>query len=133
MSDFGRLLRKYRDNRGLTQEKLAEMAGVTISYISHLESDGPFNPSRRRVLALAEALELEPDEHRMFVYSAGYVTDTYSESNVGNASSELPPEIRVLPSILKSDELSEPEKENMIKMIEMLIEMANERKRNLNQ
>ena len=34
---FGRELRKLRQQRGLTQEKLAELVDLSVPYISHLE------------------------------------------------------------------------------------------------
>ena len=37
---FGQVLRKARENAGLTQEKLSFEAGLDRTYISHLENDG---------------------------------------------------------------------------------------------
>jgi transcriptional regulator with XRE-family HTH domain len=52
-------LRDWRRYRGLTQEKLAERAGVTQGMISHLEN-GRTDYSGHILTALAEALNCEP-------------------------------------------------------------------------
>ena len=38
--EFGRILRKERERRGLSQEKLAKMMGISGSYYSKLERSG---------------------------------------------------------------------------------------------
>lgn len=59
VAQFGRNLRAYRKQRGLSQEKLAELSGLHRTYISGLEL-GKRNPSITIVARLAEALEIEP-------------------------------------------------------------------------
>jgi transcriptional regulator with XRE-family HTH domain len=58
---FGRTLRTLREERKLTQEKLAQAAGLTTSYISDLER-GMKVPSLTTILQLAAALRLQPPE-----------------------------------------------------------------------
>jgi transcriptional regulator with XRE-family HTH domain len=58
---FGKTLRRLREERGLTQEKLAHAAGLTTSYTSDLER-GLKVPSLTTILALAGALQVEPVE-----------------------------------------------------------------------
>ncbi len=53
--DFGRRLRALRDARGLTQEQLAEMAGLDRTYIGDAEL-GKRNPSLKSIDKLARAL-----------------------------------------------------------------------------
>jgi predicted ATPase/DNA-binding XRE family transcriptional regulator len=55
---FGELLRRYRDNAGLTQEDLAERTGLTPQAIGLLERGERRRPHKYTVQKLAEALEL---------------------------------------------------------------------------
>ncbi len=67
MTAFAELLRHYRARAGLTQEALAERAGLTASGISALERGArrlPYVYTRRQ---LAEALELSDEERTRFV------------------------------------------------------------------
>ncbi|WP_233434425.1 helix-turn-helix domain-containing protein [Nocardia yamanashiensis] len=58
---FGNLLRRLRDDRGLSRERLAFNAGVSASYITHLEKGERGNPTREVVEALTRYLDrLEP-------------------------------------------------------------------------
>jgi transcriptional regulator with XRE-family HTH domain/tetratricopeptide (TPR) repeat protein len=59
---FGRLLRQYRDAAGLTQEELAERAGLSAEAISLLERGGRRRPHPYTVQTLAEALQLPAAE-----------------------------------------------------------------------
>jgi predicted ATPase/transcriptional regulator with XRE-family HTH domain len=66
---FGALLRKHRRASGLTQEALAEQAGVSVRGIQHLEA-GDALPYRATAHALAHALALSPEEQTAFVGAA---------------------------------------------------------------
>ena len=50
---FGRELRKMRQQRRLTQEKLAELVDLSVPYISHLER-GTKKPSMEVLVRLAD-------------------------------------------------------------------------------
>src|SRR5579885_1183786 len=65
---FGRLLRQYRENAGLRQERLAERAGMSASAISNLER-GVNAPRLETVNLLAGALAL-PDGQRAELLAA---------------------------------------------------------------
>jgi transcriptional regulator with XRE-family HTH domain len=52
---FGVVLRRRRTSRGLTQERLAEAAGVTPTFVSMMER-GQYQPSLHTVVSLANAL-----------------------------------------------------------------------------
>lgn len=56
---FGQNVRRWRDNRGLTQERLAELSGLHPTYISSLER-GQRNVGIINVVALAGALGVPP-------------------------------------------------------------------------
>jgi transcriptional regulator with XRE-family HTH domain len=59
---FGSLLRTLRLRARLTQEVLAERAGLSVATIGALEEDRRRRPYPNTVVALAEALQLGPDE-----------------------------------------------------------------------
>jgi predicted ATPase/transcriptional regulator with XRE-family HTH domain len=67
---FGTVLKRYRLAAGLTQEALAERAGVSAKAISALESGARQRPQRDTVRLLAEALGLVPDEQARFAAAA---------------------------------------------------------------
>src|SRR5215469_6522508 len=59
---FGDLLRRYRLAAGLTQERLADLAGLSVRGLSDLERGARHVPRRETVNMLSEALHLSPDE-----------------------------------------------------------------------
>ena len=59
-ASFGEHLRRYREAAGLSQEELAERAGVTPNSISALERGQRQRPYPHTVRALADALGLSP-------------------------------------------------------------------------
>ena len=61
---FGELLRHYRIAAGLTQEELAERAGVSIRGISDLERGARRTPHLTTASMLADALALSPPTGR---------------------------------------------------------------------
>jgi transcriptional regulator with XRE-family HTH domain len=72
MSEFGPLLKKFRESKGVSQSKLAERASLCHSYISRLES-GARMPTREAVDRLAAALRLEPEERDRLHHAAGFL------------------------------------------------------------
>src|SRR5437764_8045984 len=64
---FGALLKRYRQAAGLTQEALAEQAGLSTRAISDLERGLKLRPHKDTVALLATALPLTPPEHAAFV------------------------------------------------------------------
>ncbi len=58
---FGDRIRALRQDRGLSQERLAEMAGVHRTYLSSLER-GERNVSLDNIYAIAAALGVSPAE-----------------------------------------------------------------------
>jgi transcriptional regulator with XRE-family HTH domain len=53
---FGRVVRRRREAAGVSQETLAELAGLHRTYVSHLEC-GKRNPSLSVIAKLAAGLE----------------------------------------------------------------------------
>lgn len=55
---FKKNLKFYRTQKGLTQEKLSEISGISSDYISEMER-GKKTPSFKRLILLANALDIE--------------------------------------------------------------------------
>lgn len=58
--DMGRRIRQARQEKSLTQEKLAEAVGVNPTHISHIEN-GKGQPSLEVILKIINRLEIEPN------------------------------------------------------------------------
>ena len=79
---FARNLRKLRHEKGLSQEKLAHMAGIDRTYVSSLERC-VYSPTIDMVATLAEILGVPPmdllkltqDSGRSRTQDAGGITD----------------------------------------------------------
>ena len=67
---FGDLLRRHRLARALTQEGLAERAGVSARAISDLERGARTFPHRETAILLADALQLEGRDRDTFLAAA---------------------------------------------------------------
>lgn len=60
--EFSKRLRLLRKELGLTQEKLAEKAGLEYKYIQMLEGKTPPSPTLRSLKKLGKALGMKPWE-----------------------------------------------------------------------
>ena len=69
-STFGTLLRRHRVAAGLTQEELAERAGLSPRVISEIERGGPHTPRKDTVALLVAALGLPAEERAAFEAAA---------------------------------------------------------------
>lgn len=58
---FGRTLRERRTSLGLSQEELADLAGLHRTYVGSIER-GERNPSLLNIARLARALRVKPSE-----------------------------------------------------------------------
>jgi tetratricopeptide (TPR) repeat protein/transcriptional regulator with XRE-family HTH domain len=67
---FGKLLRRYRGVRGLTQEELGGRAGLHTQEISKLEREVVRNPRSTTAEFLADALKLDAQERATFIAAA---------------------------------------------------------------
>jgi transcriptional regulator with XRE-family HTH domain len=54
---LGAAIRELRAKRGMTQEAVAQAAGITVAHLSGIER-GHANPSWGAVVAIAEALDI---------------------------------------------------------------------------
>lgn len=67
---FAIVLRRYRTARGLTQDELAERAGISARSVSDLERGISRSPHRDTLALLAQALELTSEESAIFMGTA---------------------------------------------------------------
>ena len=67
---FGELLKRYRLAAGLSQEELAERAGLSPRGVSDLERGARTQPRPGTVRLLADALGLGGDDRAAFVAAA---------------------------------------------------------------
>jgi len=79
---FGPQLRAWRSSRQLSQEALAERAGVSARHLSFVEN-GRSQPSRDLVLALAGALDVPLRDRNTLLHAAGYAA-AYGTSPLGS-------------------------------------------------
>src|SRR5919199_6713107 len=63
---FGDLVRRYRRAAGLTQEELAERAGLSVRAISDIERGVKHRPRQETVKLLADALSLKGEDRSAF-------------------------------------------------------------------
>src|SRR5262245_43230499 len=90
---FALLLKRLRHERELTQEELAERAGVSARLVSDLERSVVHRPRRDTIAMLADGLKLEGDERASFVAVArGFsVADSVSGASARTGSLPAPP------------------------------------------
>lgn len=72
---FGAILRRSRLRVALSQNKLARCAGIDPAYVNRMErapTDSISFPSRKVVLALAEAVDAGPDDRERLLVAAGH-------------------------------------------------------------
>ena len=58
MIAFGRRVRELRKSKGISQERLAEMAGIDRSYMGNIER-GEKNITLKKAYEICDALEIE--------------------------------------------------------------------------
>lgn len=100
LSPFGRLLRHWRDVRGLSQLDLSLAADVSSRHVSFVET-GRSTPSREMVFRLAEVLAVPLRERNVMLEAAGYARH-YRESALSDP--ELEDVRRVLEFVLERHE-----------------------------
>ena len=69
-TSFGALLRHHRLTAGLTQEELAERAGLSARGVQDLETGGRTSPRAETVRLLADALELDAEARAALLAAA---------------------------------------------------------------
>ena len=62
MSEFGKMLKAFRNEKKISQRKLAEIVGIDFTYVSKIESGTMDPPSEGTIVKMAEALGQDPDK-----------------------------------------------------------------------
>ncbi len=101
---FGDLLRRHRLAAGLTQEDLAELAGLSVRGLSDLERGARRAPRRETILLLAEALHLSEEERTLLEAAARKPGAPAVQTAGGSMSS--PPSAPPLPFVGRAQELA---------------------------
>jgi transcriptional regulator with XRE-family HTH domain len=89
-SSFAAVLRRLRTARSLTQEELAERAGLTVKAVGALERGERTHPYPHTVRSLADALDLD-DVDRAALLAAVPPRAARAPRSVGNLSASLVP------------------------------------------
>ena len=82
---YGLYVKKYREKKGYTQEKLAELMGLTPKSISFIER-GVNYPSQENIFKLAELLDMSLDE---FVFSYSRFNETICIEEINDMLNSL--------------------------------------------
>ena len=99
-TSFGKLLRRWRDARGMSQLTLATEAGISTRHLSFLETSRA-QPSREMVQLLAGMLDVPLGDRNALLVSAGYAP-AYGERPL--TAPELEPVRRALQFTLRQQE-----------------------------
>lgn len=62
MSQFGKMLKVLRNDKKISQRKLAETVKIDFTYISKIESGTMDPPSEETIVRIAKALGEDPDK-----------------------------------------------------------------------
>lgn len=116
-AEFGVLLKRVREARGVSQSKLAERAEFDHSYVSRLES-GARMPTRDAVVRLAEALDLAFNEQDGLLAAAGFLP-----REIASLLSDEPVIGEVL-DLLQNEAVPKEYRDNMRKVLQLLAEQA---------
>ncbi len=90
MASFGQILRRYRAQRGLTQEELAASARLSVRSITDLERGVSRSPHKDTIALLADALQLSAHERARFL-DAARGRKTAEPPQTGSLAHLLPP------------------------------------------
>lgn len=120
MNDFGSQVRKYRTEKGLSQEELAEQVGISRNYLSQIERGVSTNLSLEVAKKLSETLGLlleEPQIHQI----PDSLRQLAEEDDLG------PSEIRILAGIEYRGQ--RPETVEEWRLLHLAIKTATSRRR----
>src|SRR5215207_4936172 len=94
---FARTLRYYREAAGLSQEALAERAGLSVRGVSDLERGLSRAPRLHTIGRLAEALALAPADREVLLRASGRLADTPVAAERGAPQPATPADPRAGP------------------------------------
>ena len=61
MSTIGKNIRKFRQDKGLSQDKLSKLADLSLNTVVKIELDESPNPTIETIQRIAKALEVSVD------------------------------------------------------------------------
>lgn len=115
--EFRGLLKRQREARRWSQERLAAEAEMDHSLVSRLES-GQRSPTRDAISKLARGLELPPEQKDRLLIAAGFFPDQPE-----NALSDEPSVTRIY-RILRDEKTPQPVRDNLRQLLNNLTEIA---------
>ena len=115
--EFRSLLKRHREARRWSQERLAAEAEMDHSLVSRLES-GQRSPTRDAIGKLARGLELAPEQKDRMLIAAGFFPDQPE-----NALSDEPAVTRIY-RILRDEKTPQPVRDNLRQLLNNLTEIA---------
>ena len=62
MSAIGKNIKRYRQGKGLSQDKLSKLADLSLNTVVKIELDDSPNPTIETVQRIAKALEVSVDD-----------------------------------------------------------------------
>jgi len=62
MSTIGKNIKKYRQGKGLSQDKLSKLADLSLNTVVKIELDESPNPTIETIQRIAKALEVSVDD-----------------------------------------------------------------------
>lgn len=81
LKEFGKNIKKYRQEKGLTQEQLSTLAESTPQTLSGIERGKNF-PSFKLLNNIIEALEIKP--YKLFVFDSDKIDDLNLNKRIKN-------------------------------------------------
>ena len=108
-AQFPALLRWFRQRAGLSQNRLARLAGIDPAYVNRIEAAPAADPVVPRLpilAALGEALELTPPERDRLYFAAERLPPTLSQLNQWDPALAVVAELLTAPG-LSQDDLAE--------------------------
>jgi len=62
MSTIGKNIKKFRQDKGLSQDKLSKLADLSLNTVVKIELDDSPNPTIETIQRIAKALEVSVDD-----------------------------------------------------------------------
>ena len=62
MSTIGKNIKRFRQDKGLSQDKLSKLADLSLNTVVKIELDDSSNPTIETVQRIAKALEVSVDD-----------------------------------------------------------------------
>jgi transcriptional regulator with XRE-family HTH domain len=108
-TQFPELLRWYRQRAGLSQNRLARLAGIDPAYVNRIEAAAPDDavvPRLPILAALGAALELTPAERDRLYFAAGRLPPALSRLGQWDSALAVVADLLTAPG-LSPDDLAE--------------------------